>query len=262
MTNVWHNRRMAAQSSKNNTELWRLDSNKATLHTPQLTASIDLLNPHVGISQLALLGNPIRGFVLGINPSNEATTSKLESKLELSDVFVRGSDLVAQYTVANEQPFSLQVYWRATVGGHGALLLDTILSLQTPLLESFPSISTETKLPIATAWLLPEEASTATEIAIPDNHAADRTEGILLRPSQGDWSYAEATHSNDLGECRLERCEDKSLLMQRQLGGQFLEKGVIRSLRVRGVFLPRADDLECAAKHFATFKTAEPPLTV
>jgi len=84
----------------------------------------------------------------------------------------------------------------------------------------------------------------------------------MLRLSQSNWSYAEVTHPEDRGESQIKRCEDDSLLLHRQLGGGFLEKGVIRCLRVRGVFLPRENDLELATKCLASLVTKEPPLTV
>ncbi|NOZ39897.1 MAG: hypothetical protein GXP24_06685 [Planctomycetes bacterium] len=251
---------MATRSSTSDSDVWRLDATKATLHAPQLAAGIDLLNPCGGLGQLLFGNEPIKGFALGVNPG---TTAAL-SKHDLSDVYVRGSDLVATYAETNERPFSLQVYWRATIGVQGALLLDTILSLQTDLLESFPGLAVETELPAATAWLLPKEEAVATEVAIPCNLPGGQTDSLLLRPSQGNWSYAEMTHPEDRGESQIKRCEGDSLLVQvqRQLGGGFLEKGVIRCLRVRGVFLPRENDLELATKCLASLVTKEPPLTV
>ncbi len=249
---------MVTHSSTKVSDIWRLDSTKAILCTPQLTANIDLLNPRAGISQLVFEDEPIEGFALGVNFGTKAA---LSSK-DLCDVFVRGSDLIATYAETAERPFSLQVYWRATVGERGALLLDTILSLQTDLLESFPGLAVETKLPAAEAWLLPEEGATATEVVIPCDLSADRVGGFLLRPSNGDWSYAEMTHPEDRGECQIGRCKDDSLFVQRQLGGQFMEKGVIRSLRVRGVFLPRENDFELATQCLTSLATEEPPLTV
>ncbi len=226
--------------------VWRLDSNQATLCTPQLTAHIDLLNPCAGLGKLVFCDMPIEGYALGVNIGSSATLSKQD----VSDVFVRGSDLVVTYAETSERPFSLQVYWRVTVGEQGTLLLDAILSLQTDLLESFPDFVVETQLPAST------------EIAVPNEHSADQPLGILLRPTESDWSYAEATHPEDRGECQVEPGKGKSMLVRRQLGGQFLEKGVIRSLRVRGVFVPRKRDLDLATQCLASLATEEPPLTV
>lgn len=257
---------MVNHSYANDSDVWRLDATRAILCTPQLTAGIDLLNPCAGLGQLVFQGAPIEGFALGVYVGINAALSKED----LNDVFVRGNDLVATYAETDERPFSLQVYWRATIGEQGTLLLDTILSLQTDLLESFPGLAVETQLPAADAWLLSNGESTATEITIPCDLPADRGDSLLLRPTDGAWSYAETSHPEDRGESQIERCEDGSLLLQRQLGGQFLEKGVIRSLRVRGVFLPRSEklddnldrDLELASQCLASLATENPPLTV
>jgi len=252
---------MATRSSTQDSDVWCLDAEKAFLDTPQLTACIDLLNPHAGLSRLTLLGQPIEGFVLGVFFGAHVAVPNEE----LADVFVRGDDLIVTYGKTDERPFSLQVYWRATVREQGVLLLDTILSLQTDLLESFPDLAVETRLPASTAWLLADEEAAATEIAIPCDLPSDRVDGLFLKPSRGDWSYAEATHPEDRGASQIARCDDKLLLLEHRLGGRFLEKGVIRCLRVRGVFLPQEPQeksIELATQSLASLATEEPPLTV
>ena len=249
---------MTTRSSQCDSSAWRLDSNKATLCTPALTASIDLLKPSTGFSQLIFRDAPIDGFALGVNLDGGAALSKAD----ITDAFVRGSDLVVTYNETNERPFSLQVYWRATIGEQGALLLDTILSFQTDLLESFPELTVETLLPAATARFLPDDQTKTTKLTLPAELPADRNGSLLLRATSGDWSYAETSHPEDRGECQIERRQDESLWLRRQLGGSFLEKGVIRSLRVRGVFLPSEGDLALATQCLASLATEEPPLTV
>ncbi len=250
---------MATPCSTSDSDLWRLDADQAILCTPQLSASIDLLNPCQGFHQLIFQDVPIRGSVLGVCPGAPAVLSKHD----LHDVFVRGSDLVVTYTETQRRPFSLQIYWRAVVGEQGELLLDTILSLQTDLLESFPGLAVETRLLAATAWLLPLRSAAATaQIVIPGKMTANQAEGLLLRSSKNDWSYAEITHPEDRGVSQVERCQGESLLVQRQLGGDFMEKGVIRRLRVRGVFLPPENDIELATNCLASLATENPPLTV
>ena len=70
------------------------------------------------------------------------------------------------------------------------------------------------------------------------------------------------THPLDQGAWRLARSEDGKILMRRNLGGSFLEKGVIRRLRFRGAFLPRENDLQRAAQLFTDLAAETPPLTV
>lgn len=258
---------MAKKNSSVRSDVWRLDSTQATLSFQQLTAGIDLLNPRSGLSKLVYKDTAFAGSLLGV----VAGTKGPLSTSDLSDAFVRGNDLVATYAETNERPFSLQVYWRATIGPRGALLLDSILSLQTDLLESFPSLAVETNLAAATVWQVPATEKVAakkgsTEINLStgqqnslSTHASD---ALVFRPFDGNWSYAEMTYPEDRGEGQLQRIEDDSYVLRRQLGGSFLEKGVIRRLRVRGAFLTRENDFDQAQQCLAKLATEQPPLTV
>ena len=227
---------------KNDSEVWRLGATSAVLCTPQLTACVDLLNPHVGLNELEFGESTIDGYVLGISPG----AYPVPSESDLVDKFARGNDLVVTYAETNERPFSLQIYWRVTANEHGALALDAILSLQTDLLESFPGVAVETKLPVGPHQQLDIESA--------DAH--------LIRSGRGDWSYAEATHPDDSGETEFVRSDEGRMALTRQLGGRFLEKGVIRRLRVRGVFLPQENDEAVATECLRNLATEEPPLTV
>ena len=70
------------------------------------------------------------------------------------------------------------------------------------------------------------------------------------------------THPADLGDWQIACPTKQQCVVERELGGAFLEKGVIRRMRVRGAFLPRGDDLELAAQSLAELAADAPPLTV
>jgi hypothetical protein len=151
---------------------------------------------------------------------------------------------VAVYAQTEPQSFTWQVYWRVSAPATDVVLLDVILSLQTPLLESFPRVATHSQLPAGEASVV-----------------AAAGDCVLLRPTAGDWSYAEMTHPKDRGDWQLSSAADDQLRFERHLGGQFMEKGVIRRLRLRGAFLPRHNDLDLAAHYFALLAEETPPLT-
>ncbi len=254
-----HNNSSLGNSSLGNSSLWNLDDTTAILKVSQLSARVDLLNPRAGLHQLEVGGASLEGSVLGVRPGTDLVLPE-----ELQEVFVRGNDLVVTYAETDARPFSVQVYWRATVGDAGVVMLDTILSLQTDLLESFPGIASETNLPAASTWVVSDE--TASELAAveekPVSLGSEDSDCLLLRAAEGGWSYAEMTYPEDRGEVEITRTADGVYALRRQLGGAFLEKGVIRCLRVRGLFLPQEEDVQRAADCFASLANEQPPLTV
>ena len=229
-------------------DVWQLDDTSAALCCPGFSAQVDLLDPRAGLSGITRNDLPIDGAVLGVAPGNDTAIAECD----IHDAYVRGNDLVVTYSETEQRPFSLQVYWRATAAEQGVTELDMILSLQTELLESFPGVAVETVLP----------AGKHAELTVDASEQSRALAGILFRAAEANYSYAEITHPEDRGELTHERGEDSMLHLRRQLGGHFLEKGVIRRLRVRGVFLPRENDQQTAAKYLAGLITAEPPLTV
>jgi hypothetical protein len=254
--NVLNNPGMTTNPSQPAGNRWQIDSNRAQLWTPQLTGVVDLQNPSRGLSQLLYQGQPVAGSLLGVLPSD----ATLFTDGEMCDQFVRGDDLVVTYRETRAQPFSLQIYWRATTDHRGALVLDLILSLQTDLLESFPALTVQTELSADTVECLPSLETLTVTAEQPLELPAERGEGLLLRQNGAAWSYAETTHPEDREASRL--VQANRLTLQRPLGGRFLEKGVIRCLRVRGVLLPRAQDVELATHHLEALAHAQPPLTV
>ena len=254
-----HNCLMATLSVRNDSVIWKLEGTMASLNASGLAAKIDLLNPRLGLHQLGVGGASLEGSVLGVRLGTDLVQPE-----ELREVFVRGNDLVVTYAETDARPFSVQVYWRATVGDAGVVLLDTILSLQTDLLESFPGIASETNLPAASTWVVSD--ATAIELAAveekPVSLGSEDSDCLLLRAAEGGWSYAEMTYPEDRGEVEITRTADGVYALRRQLGGAFLEKGVIRCLRVRGLFLPQKEDVQRAADCFASLANEQPPLTV
>lgn len=216
--------------------IWKLIAKTAELRTSQLGGQIDLRNSLRGLHKLTYCGTAIEGSVLGV-ATGEASVGEGTSVVE---AFVRGDDLVATYRVAGEEAFSLQVYWTVTSYENRVVVIDTLLSLETPLLESFPKVIVKSELP-------------SVEVLQPD----EGREVLILRSVDNDWSYAEMAHPAEPGDLRI----DEKGVIQRSLGGAFLEKGVVRRLRLRGVFLPRKNDLQLASECLAELVAEAPPLT-
>ncbi len=246
--------KMTSNPSANTSDLWQFEPATAKLCTAHLSGAVTLDNPSAGIGHLAWNNASLDGSVLGVSAGESG---------EPQEAFVRGTDLVAVYTAPEPRSFSWQVYWRASERDGDIVLLDAIVSLQTALLESFPGVSTQSQLTADEAWLVRSDGESR-EVD-PQQFGSEPTDDcdcVVLRSSTGDWSYAEMTHPLDQGTWQLARSENGQTSVQRELGGSFLEKGVIRRLRLRGAFLSRENDLQQAAGLFTELATESPPLTV
>lgn len=234
-------------------ELWRMEDSTARLCAPNLSGKVLLGTPSAGIGQLVRGDVSLDGYVLGVSAGESDPPQ---------DTFVRTADLVAVYAVVGPPSFNWQVYWRASAKDESAVVVDAILSLQTSLLESFPRVTTQSQLTADEVWLVgPDGKSRQLDAESSGQVPSDNHDCVVLRSSVGNWSYAEMTHPLDRGTWQLARSPDGKTKIERTLGGDFMEKGVIRRLRVRGAFLPREDDLEQAAQLFTELAAETPPLT-
>lgn len=244
---------------------WQLRSHSAVLRLRQFSATVDLLRPSRGLEKLSYANQSLDGFVLAVSPAGEEAIASDE----VSDAFVRGNDLVVTYAETEQRPFTLQVYWRVRADDSGVVVLDAILSLQTRLLESFPQVQVATEIPAVAARLLPTDSdadqtqANLLDLADGGLHElpTDKSNGVLLRSDNEKWSFAEATHPQDRGASQVD-ASHPVVRLTHQLGGRFMEKGVIRRLRVRSVFMPSGQDTEVALRYLTSLKTEQPPLTV
>jgi hypothetical protein len=222
-------------SSAATAEVWRFTTTDAWLSIGALRGHVTLTSPAAGIDKLTWNAANVVGRVLGVSAG--ATSAP-------QDAFARENDLVAVYAQSEPQEFLWQVYWRASAPAARVVVLDAILSLQTPLSESFPRVTSHTVLSVGEAAKLPGDGDI-----------------IVLRPAGCDWTYAEMTHPKDRGLLEVASVPEGHSRIVRHLGGQFLEKGVIRRLRLRGAFLPREDDFELAQHYYTELAEETPPLT-
>lgn len=233
------------------TTIWRLTKSTAELSAVQLNARVDLQKPLQGLHKLTWDTAAVAGSVLGLAMSDKS------SDVVVNDGFVRGGDLVASYGEADGRPFSLQVHWSVTPRENGAVVVDTLLSLETSLLENFPTVQVRSELPCDEVWTLPSQG---TPVQLPSGQQHEGCDCLLLRGAGNGWSYAEMVHPEAPGQWQID-CQDKAQgVLQRTVGGAFLEKGVIRRLHLRGVFLPRENDLQLAAESLAELAVEAPPL--
>jgi hypothetical protein len=235
---------------------WQLTEAVARLTHCPLEARVDLLNPALGMHALTWNAAPLAGNLLGVTVAEESAPP-MPVAIAGSDRYVRGNDLVANYPECKAQHFTLQVYWRIATSAPNLTVIDAIVSLQTSLLECFPKAVLTTKLPSGEVLAITNDGSLLAVAA--DRLTSDEPAGVLVRGDDHAWSYLEMTHPTDLGCWRVTRTG--GIQLERELGGEFQEKGVIRRLRVRGAFMARDSDEETAAQLIAEFAASEPPLT-
>jgi hypothetical protein len=236
---------------------WQLVDSHAKLQANSLQAQVDLSNPAGGLQQLSWNGAALTGQLLGLTVATQSL-EPTSLNTEGLDKFVRGSDLVANYPQIEAQPFTLHMYWRIVSADSLCVIVDGIVSLQTSLLECFPKAVLTSELPAGEVLQVHGDGTPAASIdAI---ISSDRFAGVLVRDAARKWSYLEATYPEDLGTWHVEPGQQQ-VVINRELGGEFQEKGVIRRLRVRNAFLPYADDVARAAQLLKEFAASPPPLT-
>jgi hypothetical protein len=247
---------MDRQTSTATTSPWQLAGSDAQLQIGSLHANVDLLQPACGLHQLSWRDASLAGKLFGVTGAKESATPTILATDGI-DKFVRGCDLVANYPQCESQPFTLHIYWRLAKAESQLVILDAIVSLQTSLLECFPKAILTTELPASEAWIVPGDGASPEKLAQQFNSFAPA--GVLIRGAKNGWSYLEITHPDDSGEWRV--THSVTAKIERELGGEFQEKGVIRRLRVRGAILSAENDLETAAQIIQDFSTSPPPLT-
>ena len=232
---------------------WRHEDKLLRLQIGSLEGIVDPALCECGLHQLSYGGENFSGKLLSVAAGTE--TVSLES-------FTRGNDLIVHSESKKPQRFQWQVYWRATSSSAEVAVVDAIVSLQTPLLESFPRFSTNTSLPATEVWCV-STGDQPQNLELPGDSAKPKAslQCVLLRNKRLPWSYAEMTHPADEAETSVSQAAEGEISLQRTVGGKFLEKGVIRQMRIRGAFIPRENDLETAGQLFAAFCEEEPPLT-
>ncbi|NLX94606.1 MAG: hypothetical protein GXY83_00375 [Rhodopirellula sp.] len=246
---------------------WQLDHHRAQLRRGSLSATLDLSAPNRGLfdirggppqletAEILALRVPACHFVGGNLPQ---------------DAFVRGSELVAEYSDGTAWPIAVNARWICGSDSDPGLtaVWDLIVSVHTEQLDSRPALAVVSAVACCQTLRLMERESgrfSALPAALATQPFAPASgEGcILLRLPNSLFSYVEMVHPLDFhcGEVCLEgegaACR---ATVVNHLFPETLEKGVVLRARVRAVLLPCEDDCRLAADAYRKFAAAAPPL--
>jgi hypothetical protein len=244
---------------------WRLARTDAHLDCGDMAANVDLTRFGDGLRPTTVRRNPITEWRLF---QHSMPTSQHRGEMVLTESYVRDTDLVASYERSPDSPLSCQVYWRALSGeATGLGGVEVWFSAQTSLLDTDPQLTSTSQLPAGAAYRLVESDSIGLVPLNPDDGnetvlTPDAAPGaVLFRPADAHWSYCEMVHPTDFTSTILKRRDDELQLSSPLFVQEHLEKGVIRRARLRGLFLPRHDDVRGLVDSYRAFAASELPLT-
>lgn len=216
---------------------WILHDQAGQWTDGQSTIDIDLKSsPRIRFSHL---GEYVWGIAIATESSNSLNDSSVpaSSAYAASDFYIRGNDLVASYAERAPLTYAYQVYFSIVPSLPGTIALELWLSVQTSTLEAHPVLH-----------LSPEG-----KLGGCDGQAAD---GILrLRDSKAGI----AVHPLDQREVTIET--DGQQVPHLKAFGSFMEKGVIRRMRIQLITSQNALSQDDWHKISSAFSTSPLPLT-
>ena len=247
---------------------WHLHGQQARLSAERLSAALEVSRPHQGVGDLSAHGAALPGMRL-FQTYTLGEETPAQAAEDVHDCYVRGDDLVATYRESAARPVRPQVYWRALRLGQDdaeAFGLELILSMQTSLLDSDPGLLCKSVIPAHSVRQLIDVQTPRYITHSPEGQAIEAGsaagQGVhLFTLSNAPWTYAQMTLPADFSFAEARQEQGQFSLSQR-LFRERLEKGVIRRVRVRGLFLPQDNDEPLAARLYQQWMDEAPPLTV
>lgn len=223
-------------------DCWQFDGTRALLHAGGVQGMVDLARPMRGLTSLIINNVAVDGGLLGVSVEPDAGVAERGDALwQPADAYVRGADLVVAYREPLEVSYDVEVYWRiAPATAALPLAVDAIVSVQTPLWEAHPAVTVCSNL----------FGRRATAVST----------GLAIAGDNG-WSYVEATRPGDFAVSTADEKGSGSAAASWRFGRQFMEKGVIRRLQLRGAIVPQGTEQASVEQLRLALTAEEPPLT-
>ena len=249
--------------------VWNLTGTHAQLESGYVAAKLDISHPEEGLSGIEVATHP------------HTTRIPLDARLlrvmagdaswrwdGVTEGYVRGDDLIATYGPVAAPALMPQIYYRwLGPTGSSAGGIEAVISMQTLLLDDDPTLVSSMQMAMA-ELLQGSDAErpgfTPVSLSGHATHRLTREAGLglfLCRSADADLSYVVMVHPTDYQSVEITRLAGDRVELRFQLFPERLEKGVIRRGRIRGLFLPRSEDIAAAARLYAEFLQSPPPLT-
>lgn len=272
-------------AAKHGHTVWRLDGTIARAEGA-IDAEVDLLRPHEGliVRRVGVMTLPARWCCLRFLQTEWPLPRT--GAAGRCDAFIRGNDLIAAYPPDAEFPFQVAVLHRwiaaATETGDG-LGLETIVSVNTPLLDSRPTLEMASRWPqgdvLQLAWAGAAEPAEAPRLGAPTGPlalnarlladksliactAADGPGCWIVRPAGYAISFVEMLYPSDFEQTHVDGLGSDGCALRHCFFTRPLEKGVILRCRRRVLMASRPNDAAAAASLWNAFAAESPFLSV
>jgi hypothetical protein len=232
---------------------WKLEDEIAKWSSAGYRLQVDTRRPFAGVTDIYSGGV----FLKGLQPFQlTPSPASIDGAEPVTESYIRGNDLIAVYGMASGRTASPQITWSVREQ-RPALLMDIIISMQTPLLASDPSLSSTTSV-VADETLVATISRERLHF-VPANQADEALSGVFLfRLADTNLSYVEAIYPSDFVPTEV---NVQAETLSYRIICESLEKGVIRKARLRGMIVARDHDMATAIEAYESMLAAEPPLT-
>jgi hypothetical protein len=204
----------------------------------------------------------------GSNQGEVDKTSVEPNEWTLKSVRHRGPKLTATYHHATNSQDRLQLDWHISSEPQVEVLLiiDVVVSLYTESLESYPQVAMQTELVGSQLLYVDQEENRKAQIVSGSTPLATNQLGsAVYRIQDFPGSYIELAYPADFshweGQQHSISPDHNTLGSHWNLACELLEKGVIRRFQLRGLIVPKHNDLSFARKYLAGYTHELLPLT-
>jgi hypothetical protein len=194
---------------------WQLEDNVAIWNHPNWTTRVDLRTaPILTLSSQSMQ----KSLTVSMSPRDATCDMSEGDYLPVGDSYVRQGDLIAHFPEKSPFHFGYEAYFCALPSAPDHQILELWLSVQTSKLESNPQLRLRLQTPGKGGKATESQAVPRTDLSPGLYLFQDKTIGIMIHPlDQGD-SILERDHDGDWTLVTF---------------GRFMEKGVIRRMRLR-----------------------------